>query len=59
MGALIAECRLLKLGRRLAVGDIAVRSEGQEDLVAHATSTYSLPPAGERNGYTDTVTSTN
>jgi uncharacterized protein (TIGR00369 family) len=47
LGALIAECRLLKLGQHLAVGDIAVRSEGQEDLVAHATSTYSLPPALE------------
>jgi len=38
-----AECRLLKLGKRLAVGDIALRSEGEEDLVAHATSTYSIP----------------
>ena len=46
-GALIAECRLLKLGQRLAVCDVAIRSEGQEDLVAHATSTYSIPP-GER-----------
>jgi uncharacterized protein (TIGR00369 family) len=42
--ALLAECRLIKLGRRLAVGDIALRSEGEEDLVAHATSTYSIPP---------------
>jgi uncharacterized protein (TIGR00369 family) len=41
---LLAEARLIKLGRRLAVGDIAIRSEGSsEDLVAHATSTYSLP----------------
>ena len=38
-----AQCRLLKLGKRLAVGDIAVRSIGDEDLVAHATSTYSIP----------------
>jgi uncharacterized protein (TIGR00369 family) len=44
-GALVAECRLLKLGQRLAVCDVAIRSEGQEDLVAHATSTYSIPPA--------------
>ena len=43
-GALIAECRLLKLGKRLAVGEAAIRSEGEEDLVAHATSTYSIPP---------------
>ena len=40
---LIAECRLLKLGKRLAVGDVSIRSEGQEGLVAHATSTYSIP----------------
>jgi uncharacterized protein (TIGR00369 family) len=39
-----AECRLLKLGRRLAVGDIAIQSEGDAELVAHATSTYSIPP---------------
>ena len=43
--ALIAECRLIKLGKRLAVGDVAIRSEGEEDMVAHATSTYSIPPA--------------
>jgi uncharacterized protein (TIGR00369 family) len=42
---LIAECRLIKLGRRLAVGEISLRSEGDDELVAHATSTYSIPPA--------------
>jgi uncharacterized protein (TIGR00369 family) len=42
-GALEAECRLLKLGKRLAVGGIAIRAEGEEELVAHATSTYSIP----------------
>jgi uncharacterized protein (TIGR00369 family) len=40
---LVADARLLKLGRRLAVGDIAIRSLGEDDLVAHATSTYSIP----------------
>jgi uncharacterized protein (TIGR00369 family) len=40
---LIAEARLMKLGRRLAVGEIAIRSDGAEDLVAHATATYSIP----------------
>jgi uncharacterized protein (TIGR00369 family) len=43
-GALIAETRLLKLGKRLAVGDASIRSEGEDDLVAHATATYSIPP---------------
>lgn len=44
---LIAECRILKLGSRLAVGDVAIRSDGQEDLVAHATGAYSIPPRRE------------
>jgi uncharacterized protein (TIGR00369 family) len=43
-GALIAECRILKLGKRLAVGDVAIRREGEEEIAAHATSTYSIPP---------------
>ena len=41
--ALEAECRLLKLGKRLAVGEIGIRSEGEDELAAHATSTYSIP----------------
>jgi uncharacterized protein (TIGR00369 family) len=41
---LIAEARLLKLGKRLAVGEIGIRSEGDDELVAHATSSYSIPP---------------
>jgi uncharacterized protein (TIGR00369 family) len=41
---LIAECRLLKLGSRLAVGEIGIHPAGDDDLVAHATSTYSIPP---------------
>ena len=43
-GALIAECRLLKLGKRLAVGEVSIRSDGEEDMVSHATATYSIPP---------------
>ena len=39
----IARCRLLKLGKRLAVGEVAIRSEGLQEAVAHATSTYSIP----------------
>ena len=41
---LLGEARLLKLGKRLAVGEIGIRSDGDEELVAHATSTYSIPP---------------
>ena len=45
-GDLLAHCRLLKLGKRLAVGDITVYSEGLPTPVAHATATYSIPPQG-------------
>lgn len=41
---ILAQARLLKLGKRLAVGEVDIRSEGEEELVAHATSTYSIPP---------------
>jgi uncharacterized protein (TIGR00369 family) len=41
---LIAEARLLKLGRVLAVGDVLIRSEGLDAPVARATLTYSIPP---------------
>ncbi len=41
---LICECRLLKLGRVLAVGDCLIFSEGLAEPVARATMTYSIPP---------------
>jgi uncharacterized protein (TIGR00369 family) len=40
---LLAEARLLKAGRRLAVGEIALYSDGELEMVAHATSTYAIP----------------
>ena len=40
----LAEVRLLKLGRRLAVADAYLRSDGHEDIVARASMTYSIPP---------------
>jgi uncharacterized protein (TIGR00369 family) len=40
---LIAECHLLKLGKRLAVGEVIIRSDGTDAPVAHVTSTYSIP----------------
>ena len=43
---MIAHCRLLKLGRSLAVGDVLMFSEGSDKPVARATMTYSLPPEG-------------
>ena len=41
---LIAECRLLKLGRVLSVGDVLIFSEGLELPVARASLTYAIPP---------------
>ena len=42
-GDLIAEARLLKLGKQLAVGEVAIRADGSDEMVAHVTSTYSIP----------------
>jgi uncharacterized protein (TIGR00369 family) len=41
---LIGEARLMKLGKRLAVGEVTIRSDGEEEPVAHVTATYSIPP---------------
>ncbi len=43
---MLAEVRLLKLGKLLAVGDVLMRSEGSDKIVARATMTYAIPPAG-------------
>lgn len=43
-GDLLADCRLMKLGRRLAVGEVAITGVGSNDVVCHATGTYSIPP---------------
>lgn len=40
---LIAEARLMKVGKRLAVGEVSLYSDGESEPVAHVTSTYSLP----------------
>jgi uncharacterized protein (TIGR00369 family) len=41
---LVADCRVLKLGRRLAIGECAILPATGGELVAHATATYSVPP---------------
>jgi uncharacterized protein (TIGR00369 family) len=43
---LLAEAKLMKLGKRLAVGEVAVTSAGSDDIVAHVTATYSIPARG-------------
>ena len=47
---LIAEAELLKLGRVLAVGEVKIRSEGKDDVVARASLTYSIPPKSTVRG---------
>ena len=42
---IIATARMLRLGRRLAVSIVELRSDGSDDVVAHATVTYALPSA--------------
>jgi uncharacterized protein (TIGR00369 family) len=39
----LAEARLLKLGKRLAVGEVNLLSGTSPDPIAHVTSTYSIP----------------
>ena len=40
---IVGVCKLLKLGRSLAVGEVALYSGERHDLVAHAIGTYSIP----------------
>jgi uncharacterized protein (TIGR00369 family) len=40
----VAEGRILKLGRRLAVGEVTMRSDGDPRPICHATGTYAIPP---------------
>lgn len=41
---LLCTGRILKLGKRLAVVEASIFAEDADDLVAHATATYSIPP---------------
>jgi acyl-coenzyme A thioesterase PaaI-like protein len=41
---LIAEVKLLRVGRRTAAATVELYSDGSPELVAHATALYSLPP---------------
>ncbi|HXD44920.1 MAG TPA: PaaI family thioesterase [Pseudolabrys sp.] len=43
---LVADAKLLKVGKRLAVGEVAIYSDGVDEPVAHVTSTYSIPADG-------------
>ena len=49
----IGEAKLLKVGTRLAVGEVTLFSDGDPAPVAHVTCTYSIPP---RSGDTKSAT---
>lgn len=42
---IVGVCKLLKLGRTLAVGEVTLYSEGSDDAVAHVVGTYAIPRA--------------
>ena len=43
---LIADAKLMKVGKRLAVGEVMLYSAGSDEPVAHVTATYSIPSNG-------------
>jgi uncharacterized protein (TIGR00369 family) len=40
----LASGRLLKLGRRLAIGEVVMHSDGDARLICHVVGTYAIPP---------------
>lgn len=40
---IVGVCKLIKVGRILVVGEVALYSNRNEDMVAHAVGTYSIP----------------
>lgn len=40
---IIGDCKLLKVGKTLIVGEVYLYSDGQEEPVAHVVGTYSVP----------------
>ena len=47
---IVAICKLLKVGKSLAVGEVSLFSQGSDDPVAHVVGTYSIPPKREELG---------
>lgn len=39
----VGVCKLLKVGKSLAMGEVTLYSEGVDEPVAHAVGTYSIP----------------
>jgi acyl-coenzyme A thioesterase PaaI-like protein len=45
---IIGKCNLMKVGRSLVVGEVALYSDGDQEPVAHVVGTYSIPPSRPR-----------
>jgi acyl-coenzyme A thioesterase PaaI-like protein len=41
---ILGVCKLIKVGRILVIGEVALYSDRNEEMVAHAVGTYSIPP---------------
>ncbi len=41
---IVADARLMKLGKRLAVGEVTIAPKGGAEAYAHATLTNAIPP---------------
>jgi len=44
---IIGVCRLLKVGKSLAFGEVALYSGNNPEPVAHVVGTYAIPPSGQ------------
>ena len=40
---IVATARIIRLGRRLAYAEVQLNSDGNPEMIAHATSSYALP----------------
>ena len=46
-GDLIAEVELVKVGKKLVIGEVELYSDGGDAMVAHAIATYAMPPTAQ------------
>ncbi len=45
--SIVGVCKLIKVGKTLAVGEVSLYSQGSDEVVAHVVGTYSIPPRGK------------
>jgi acyl-coenzyme A thioesterase PaaI-like protein len=44
---IVGVCKLMKVGKNLAVGEVSLYSDGASEPVAHVVGTYSIPPRAD------------